>query len=347
MGIPVEHNEQMRWAFEKTTLFNHKLELLAPYSKFTSLDQFNTQWEMIMALYKKYFTKLQIRVLNAVRQRAAKVPGVANASYRTYMVDLVDQLGHNVSRDTIRNVLDKAESMGILIKCFGKRMIKGHGSKTANVVIFNTYNEVYAYKVAAEKRELEEAKKLLAQEYKQAQKMLGIYNEAIEMAAEQQKREQEEKTAAKEAAKKVAERPAKDPTLYEKLMNMYKPSNDIEKAKFKELVAIVYKLMKDGKEQHNMNHIQLEQIMLSSFRALLNKTGVKKPAAMLSVIIRKKIENATNAYTTPNASESSVRREKEPEWFNSRNDKQEQETLSEEEQEQARRAIAKKLGHEL
>lgn len=342
MGIPVEHNEQMRWAFEKTTLFNHKLELLAPYSKFTSLDQFNTQWETIMAMYKKYFTKLQIRVLKAVRQRACKVPGVANASYRTYMGDLQAQLGHTVSRDTIRDTLDKAESMGILIKCFGKRMIKGHGSKTANVVIFNTYNEVYAYKVAAEKRELEEAKKLLAEEYKQAQKMLGIYNEALEMAAEEQQRQQ----AAKNTPK-APEKPAKEPTLYQKLMNMYKPSNDIQRAKFKELVAIVYKLMKDGKEQHNMNHIQLEQIMLSSFRALLNKTGVKKPAAMLSVIIRKKIGNATQAYTTPNASQSSVSREIEPEWFSSRNDKQEQETLSQEEQEQARRAIAKKLGYEL
>ena len=346
MGIPVEHNEQMRWAFEKTTLFNHKLELLAPYSKFTSLDQFDKQWEMIMALYKKYFTKLQIRILKAVRQRAAKVPGVANASYRTYMGDLQAQLGHTVSRDTIRNTLDKAESMGILIKCFGKRMIKGHGSKTANVVIFNTYNEVYAYKVAAEKRELEEAKKLLAQEYKQAQKMLGIYNEALEMAAAEQARQQEEKAAAKEEAKKAAEKPAKEPTLYQKLMNMYKPSNDIQKAKFKELVAIVYKLMKDAKEQHNMNHIQLEQIMLSSFRVLLNKEGVKKPAAMLSVIIRKKIENTTKAYTSPNASQSHVYVEPKPEGFDKRYEEKEEEKLSEEELEAAAREIARKMGWE-
>lgn len=324
MAIPKAHNEQMRWAFEKTTLFNHKLEMLASYSKFTSVDQFNKQWEMIMAMYKKYFTKLQIRILKAVRQRACKVPGVANASYRTYMADLQEQLGHSVSRDSIRNTLDKAESMGILLKCFGKRMIKGHGSKTANVVIFNTYNEVYAYKVAAEKRELEEAKKLLAQEYKQAQRMMGIYHEALEMAAEQQ---------APKIEPEAPEKPSKEPTLYQKLMNMYKPSNDIQKAKFKELVAIVYKLMKDAKEQHNMNHIQLEQIMLSSFRALLNKEGVKKPAAMLSVIIRKKIENATKAYTTPNASESPISRELEPEWFKSRNEKQEQTELNEKEKE--------------
>lgn len=336
-AIPKEHNEQMRWAFEKTTLFNYKLELLAPYSKFTSVEQFNQQWEMIMSIYKKHFTKLQIRVLNAVRKRACKVPGVSNASYRTYMGDLQDQLGHNVSRDTIRTTLDKAEALGILLKCFGKRMIKGHGSKTANVVIFNTYNEVYAYKTAAEKRELEEAKRLLAQEYKQAQRMLGIYNEALEMAAEQQAPKNEPKAPKK---------PSKEPSLYQKLMNMYKPSNDIQKAKFRELVAIVYKLMKDAKEQHNMNHIQLEQIMLSSFSVLLNKEGVEKPAAMLSVIIRKKIENATNAYTTPNASKSPVSREVEPEWFKSRNDKQEQTELTDEEKiafEKERQRILSKL----
>ena len=342
MGIPVEHNEQMRWAFEKTTLFNHKLEMLAPYSKFTSVDQFNTQWEMIMAMYKKYFNKLQLRILKVVRQRACKVPGVANASYRTYLVDIKEQLGHSVDESTVRRALDKAESMGILIKCFGKRMIKGHGSQAANVVIFNTYNEVYAYKVAAEKRELEEAKKLLAEEYKQAQQMLGIYNEALEIAAEEQQRQQAETAAP--AAPKAPEKLSKEPTLYQKLMNMYKPSNDIQMAKFKELVAIVYKLMKDAKEQHNMNHIQLEQIMLASFRVLLTKEGVKKPAAMLSVIIRKKIENTTKVYTSPKAPQSPVSREAIPEWFNSRHEEKEQETLSEEEIKQAREEIARKMG---
>lgn len=339
MGILKENSTQMRWSFEKTTIFNYKDVDLSPYSKFTSVEQFNKQWEMIMALYKKYFTKLQIRILKVIRQQAFIWPGVANASYNTYIQKCEEKLGHKVSRDTIRNTLDKAERMGILMKCFGQRMIKGHGSKTANVVIFNTYNEVYAYKLAAEKRELEEAKKLLAQEYKQAQKMMGIYNEALEMAAEEKKRQQEAKNAPKKPSNT-----GKEPTLYQKLMNMYKPSNDIQKAKFRELVAIVYRLMKDAKEQHNMNHIQLEQIMLSSFRALLDKTGVKKPAAMLSVIIRNKIENATKAYTTPNASKSPVRREKEPKWFANRNENKELETLSEEEQAEAYEKIAKKMG---
>lgn len=324
MGIPKE-NVQMRWTFEKTTLFNHKLEMLAPYAKYTSGEQFNTQWEMIMAIHKKHFTKLQMDVLKIVRRRAFKVPGVANASIRTYMEDFKEILGREVSRDTVRDTLDKAEELGILLKCAGQRMIKGRGSKTANVVIFNTYNEVYAYKVAQEKRELEEAKKLLAAEYKQAQRMMGIYNEAIEMAADVQK--------APKDAPKAPESAPKQLTLYQKLLKAYKPSNDIQKARFNELVAIIYKMMKDTKAKFNFNHKQLEQLMLDAFQTLLSKDGVKKPAAMLSVIIRNKIENLTKAYTSPNASKSPVSKEIEPEWFNTRNEKQEQIELSEEEKE--------------
>ncbi|MEK4427612.1 hypothetical protein [Solibacillus sp. FSL K6-1523] len=326
---------QQRWTFEKTTLYNHKLELLVPYSKFSSGDQFNVQWEMIMSVHKKRFTKLQIKVLKVVRQRAFKVPGVSNASYRTYMEDCKAILGHDVSRDTIRDTLDKAEEWGILIKCAGQRMIKGRGSKTANVIIFNTYNEVYAYKVAQEKHELEEAKKLLAAEYKQAQRMMGIYNEAIEMAAEQQKQPKKEQEQPKKERK--------EQTLYQKLKNAYKPSNDLEMAKFKELVAIVYNLMKKNKEQHGFNHNQLEQIMLSSFHALLNKEGVNNPPAMLSIIIRKKIENLTKSYTSPNASKTSVMKEIEPEWFSKRNERMHVVELSEEEQEQAKARIMEKL----
>ena len=338
MGIPnANSNVQMRWTFEKTTLFNHKLEMLAPYSKYTSVDQFNTQYEMIMAIHKKQFTKLQMNVLKVVRRRACKVPGVANASIRTYMEDCKEILGHEVSRDTIRTTLDKAEELGILLKCAGQRMIKGRGSKTANVVIFNTYNEVYAYKVAQEKRELEEAKKLLAAEYKQAQKMMGVYNEAIEIAAA----EQQKKNAPKAPEKAPGE--VKEQTLYQKLLKAYKPSNDIQKARFKELVAIIYKLMKDYKAQFNFNHKQLEQIMLSSFQALLDKEGVNNPPAMLSVIIKNKVENLTKAYTTPNASKSPVSKEILPEWFNSRNDKKEIVELSEKEQAEARERIMKKL----
>lgn len=339
MAIPKNHNEQMRWAFEKTKIYNYKDVDLTPYSKFTSVDQFDTQWEMIMAIYKSHFTKPQLRALRVVRQHAFIFPGVANASYRTYIQKFTEKYGP-ISRDTIRTAIDKAEKLGILIKCEGERMIKGRGSKTANVIIFNTYNEVYAYKVAAEKRELAEAKKLLAEEYKQAQKMLGIYNEAIQLAAEEQKRQQAEQ------APPAPEKPSKEPTLYQKLMNMYKPSNDIQKARFKELIAIVYKLMKEAKEKHNMNHIQLEQIMMASFRVLLNKEGVKKPAAMLSVIIRKKIENTIKPYTSPNAQNGSVSREMIPEWFNARNEEKTQETLSERELKEARARLAKKMGWE-
>lgn len=292
-------------------------------------------------MYKKYFTKLQIRVLKAVRQRACKVPGVSNASYRTYMEDLKDYLGHDVSRDTIRTALDKAESFGILLKCEGQRMIKGRGSKTANVIIFNTYNEVYAYKIAQEKRELEDAKKLLAEEYKQAQKMMGIYNEAIEMAAEVQQKQKQAKKAPQKASEST-----KEQTLYQKLLNAYKPSNDIQKAKFKELLAVIYKLMKDFKAKHAFNHRQLEQIMLSSFQVLLDKEGVKNQAAMLSVIIRNKVENLTKAYTSPKASKSSVMKEKEPEWFASRHENNNVVELSEEQQQQAKERILKLLNAE-
>lgn len=319
--------KQLQWALEKTPLYNTDMAL-PTYSKFETVEDFNREFEMSMAIHRKKFTKLQHKVLKVIRGYACVVPGVANARISIYQDECQKQLGHTVSRSTVRDTLDKAESLGILLKCHGLRFIQGHNSTSANVVVFNTYKEAYAYKIAKDKLDLVKAQELLADHYKSAHKMLNIYGEAVQIVSEVD-------DAKRKKSLEAPQEPQKQLTLYQRLIKAYKPKDEHQMAKFKELVSIVYRLIKEYKNKFNFNQSQLEQLMLESFDTLLNKDGVKNQAAMLSVIIRNKVSRLTTPYIAPQkAPEAPQNREIVPEWFDSRNDDRERREQAEQVKEQ-------------
>lgn len=224
--------KQMKFTLDKTRITNHKVEWLHNYSKFADLYDFNNEYEKIMVDKKKKFTKVQHAILNVIRHFAAKVPGVANASYKTYNKELHKVLGHTVHNDTIKNTLKKAEKMGVCLVVAGKRL---NGSYTANVIVFNRADEVRAYELAQLEKEEREIKKQIEQEFAQMSPALQYAHNAkvwaqekaqkdAEKAAESKRKEQQAKVASFEQHKTEYQK------LKDELQNVFEDKKDIYKA---------------------------------------------------------------------------------------------------------------------
>ena len=330
---------------EKPILFNHDTEMLRPYSKFRDGEDFNNEWEMIMVEHKKYFTKPQMQALTVVRRRAYKVAGVANASYRTYIEDSKEIYGQEISRDTFRTALEKAEERGLLLKHFGQRMVKGRGSKTANVIIFNRYDEVTAYAIAHAKKQDEELARLLEEEQR---KMAGVLNYAYnarrwaeEKAQKQAAKEAEE--ARKAAAAKEAERQAKLVSLQAR-MRAYLEAKKMttDKTTFNEYRKIVYSTIhKAMQKDSKLTRRQAEDLAYEAFVAMCNvpESQVKKNRfALLSNKLSRHLLSVVGEYSKQDlrkkqAEALGARTESEPEWMEEHKAEQER---RQEKQEQRR-----------
>ena len=181
---------QMKFTVEKTRITNVQTNWLIPYCKFNDIEEFNSHYEQMMLDHKKKFTKVQHAILNVIRKYAAKVPGVANASYKKYNESIQAVLGHTVHSDTIKNTIDKAERMGLLLKVPGKRL---DGSYTANVIVFNRCEDIKAYEIAyAENLENEIARKL-EEEYQQMAPAIQYAHNARKWAEEKAQKEAEKR----------------------------------------------------------------------------------------------------------------------------------------------------------
>lgn len=331
---------QFALELEKPTLFNHKIELLGQYSKFRDGKDFNNNWEMIMVDYKTEFTKVQLDILTVVRRRAYKVPGIANASYRTYLADFKETFGYEVSRDTFRDTLDKAEKYGILLKFFGQRMIKGRGSKTANVVIFNRYEEVTAYAIAHAKKQDEETARLLEEEQ---QKMSNVLNYAYnarkwaeEKAQKQAAKEAEE--ARKAALAKEAEEKAKLISLQAR-MRAYLEAKKMttDKTTFNEYCKIIYSTIhKAMQKDSKLTRRQAEELAYEAFVAMCNVSdeNIKKNRfALLSNKLVRHLLSVVGEYSKQDLRNKQAecigaRTERLPAWWDEHKEEQKQSNTS-------------------
>ena len=192
--------KQMTFALTKTRITNHKVEWLHSFSKFSNVEDFNNEYEQIMVDKKKKFTKVQHAILNVIRRYACKVPGISGVSYKKINIQLHKILGHTVHDDTIRRTLNKAEKMGIILKCGGKRI---NGSYTANVIIFNRYDEMRAYEIAAAEKEEQEIKKRIEEEFKEMSPALQFAHNAKVWAQEKAEKEAEKAAEEKRKAKQA------------------------------------------------------------------------------------------------------------------------------------------------
>lgn len=282
---------QLEFTFKKESIFNYKNGDYSKYSKFNSKDDFDKQWEMIMADYKKKFTKKQHEFLAILRRRAVKFPGVALASYSTYADDYEKYYGCTISEDTMRRAIEKAEKLGLLIKNFGKRMIEGHGSQTANVIIFIPYADVMAYKIVQEAKTQAEINKFIEEEQAKTQKMMNWATEVKQLTKKNEDQQQPAAENKNDKPEKAPQSNRKELSMYQRMINTYKPRNEEQKAKFNELMAVAYSTKKRAMNEHGLYATHVEKMILSAFEVLLNKKNVNNQAAMFSVIIKNKINN--------------------------------------------------------
>lgn len=297
---------QMKIAFDKAVIVNHFTEWLKPYSKFNSVEELDRHYEKAMADIKHKFTKVQHDILFCVRQHACVVPGVANKRYKKYLIYFEEKMGYKVSKDTFQKAIDKAERYGLLLKVEGRRL--HNKSQAANVIIFNRFEEVKAYRAAAEAKEREELERLLAEEYEANKQMMNWPHEAKAIATAKNHKKQNQEQEPKQTIE-----PQKPQTLYQKMRNLYKPASDSSQKRFRELVAIAYGSLKRYKNKINMNHNQLETVILNAFKTMLAKNNVQNQAAMFSVIIK----NQLNNLIAPRQNNENTARNVEnvPDWF--------------------------------
>lgn len=271
----------MTLKLEQNWIYNHRAEMLVKYSKFNDGYDFNNQWEMVMTQYKKRFTKVQHNLMNVIRRRAYKVPGVCNASFKTLQQDYQNEYGTSVSRDTWQRTVDKAEKMGLILKLGGKRLIEGRNSTTANVIIFNRHDEVRAYEIAQLEQQEKEIARLLEEEYARMSPAMNYAFNAMKWAedkAAKQRQEQADKQR-QEQAQKAAEQKAKKQSLYKK-MATYIASKKMN-VNVNEFMGIAYGSINKLKKSTNITQEQAEQIAFELFVKAVNTKKVKKTHAAL------------------------------------------------------------------
>lgn len=283
VGNVISIQSEFNLKLEKPALFNDKCINFSKYSKFKSVPDFDNQWSMIMTEYKKFFTKEQLLVLTLIRQFSVIHPGVCYASYNTLNEEYQKIYGHGFSRDLWRAAVNKADSFGLLNKHEGKRLKMGRNSKTANVLIFNRYDEVKAYAIAKAEAEEEEIARLLEEEYARMTPVMKFgfnarqwaENKALKAAhtkAEKERHEQEQKEM--ECKAKQAEKQS----LYKKMVKHIQYKKMESTINLNELVAIAYGSVKKMMKNVKVSQQQAEEIAFTLFvKALAAKPTKKRP----------------------------------------------------------------------
>ena len=112
-------------------------------------------------------------------------------------------------------------------------------------------------------------------------------------------------------------------SFYERLKALYKARTGTVN-NFRELIGVIYGSMKKYKNDKKIQlpHSRLEGIMYASLDACLCKEGVENLAAMLTVIIRNKV----NDVIAEGMPKKGAKHEKVPDWFYKQKEEQRQKT---------------------
>lgn len=297
---------QIQFKLEKQAIFNDKRVNYTKYSNFSSVQEFNNQWSILMTTYKKKFTKPQLKVLSIIRRFAGgKFVGVCNASFRSISEKFEEKYGTTVSRDTWRTAVDKADKFGLLNKHDGIRLVDGRNSRTANVLIFNRAEDVKAYAIAKAKEEEAEIEQLLEQELARMTPAMNYAYKARKWAEEKAIKKAEQEDAARKKAEKEAAQEAKRASLYNKIGNYLAKNKVNETVQLKEMVAIAYGSV--NKMIENVDRItkeQAEDIAYTLFiKAVKTKKVKKTHAALYSWLMNDNLAKLTNQKDTMTDSE--------------------------------------------
>ncbi|SEN89259.1 hypothetical protein SAMN05192533_12532 [Mesobacillus persicus] len=107
------------------------------YSKFSSLKEFNTHFEMWMSKSKDELSKGELVALKRLVRFSAKLPGVSNAKIGTMLKAIHEEYnGNGISRSTFKRMILKATALGILTVHETERK---NGSQSSNLYVFNRF----------------------------------------------------------------------------------------------------------------------------------------------------------------------------------------------------------------
>lgn len=318
--------QQLNLTFEKKPLFNSKLVNFKNYSKFARSKEFDAHWDQFMVDYKSEFTKYQLDALRVVREYAVVNPGVCNASYRELEEASQAKYGYMIKRWTFRRALDKAEELGALVKYEGMRLKDGHGSRTANVVIFNRIEEIKMYQIAKKTQEEREIARLLEEEYNKASVMNNYAANARKWQQEKTEREERKARVAQrqERTQKEQEEASKQQTLFSKVLAALK-AKKLDTSNISEYMGILYgSIKKTTAADPQLSKARAEQIALQQFYVMCNtpdKDILKNRAAYLSHLLRSKLLSIVEGYTTKDINKKRAKNAHKkvgvvPAWFN-------------------------------
>lgn len=288
-------SQQITFTFEKQKIFNSKERDFKVYSKFRDGKDFDNHWEQFMVDYKINFSPLQLDAIRVVRQFAYNNFGVCNASYRTLIEASEEMYGYGISRDTFRTSLQKLENLGFVMVHEGQRLEKGHGSRTANVVIFNRIEEVRAYQIIQKKKKDQEMKRLLEEEFERVSPVVNFAIKGKQWAEEKKVKQAQRAAAEAEKKRKEAEeaQKAKKVSLYRKIAIHLSQQKAAKSLNLNEFVKIAYGSAKKLVETTEMTKEQAEELAYNKLVEVFNKENVKNYAALFSWSM-KQVQKAIN-----------------------------------------------------
>ncbi len=118
-------------------LMSDKMNELEPFSKFTTLEEFQHHMEMWLNQNICDLTKCELLGLKWLVQFSAKTPGVCNAAMGTILKAIsLESYNHGISRSTFQRMLRKATRLGIITVYETE---KSDGSQSSNLYVFNRF----------------------------------------------------------------------------------------------------------------------------------------------------------------------------------------------------------------
>lgn len=118
-------------------LINNDITNFKHLSNFTSLKDFNNNFEMWLAGDKKQFTKKEFIIVRRLSKYSAKVYGVSNISVRRLLQAVEQHDNVTVSEATFHRAKRKAAKLGIITIHSTKRT---DNSQSSNLYVFNRYS---------------------------------------------------------------------------------------------------------------------------------------------------------------------------------------------------------------
>lgn len=332
----------------KMKITNKETAWLKRYSQFESVKDFNNNWEQIMLVYKKKFTKLQIDILRIYRQFAGSkdgVPGICNASYRSLKEAWAKEYGPaNIpDRKTFYLTIQKAEKFGLIHIAEGWRPNR---SRSANVVIFCRAEDVVPNALRQEIEDEQALQERLDREFEANQAILNFG--AIKRAAYVERQEKKAAAEAAAAQKAAAEEAAAKPVSLSKRIKEYLAAKKMDAADGNTYGIILYGTIKKRMAADpQLTKEQAEEIAWKSFMEVmsLSDSKIKKNRfAALSAAVARRFDNLYTKYSPTDfaVKQATGKTEIVPKWFKQ---PEKVERLSQEEQEREMAAIRAKLGH--